>query len=227
MKKYELLDEGHLSGWYTVRALKDFGNVKKGERGGQVAGEHNLSQEGDCWIGEDVRVLHNARVEGNALVYGKVGIIQNAVVKDNARVYNVAEVGEVTLIASCLLRDDVFIEFKAYPRSPYHLNFELSDCELRGGFKVDESFVEELKARIPPTYPSSEIHILDVFLYYGIYNDSSYLKDIATFSGLTWPTCRIQIKNKEQYMSKIAGPAFIKEFTKEFANKFDALIEED
>ena len=63
MKKYELTDETiDVSGTtlHRIKALKDFGNVKKGELGGYVESEHNLSQEGNCWV------CGNAKVCGDA-----------------------------------------------------------------------------------------------------------------------------------------------------------------
>ena len=53
MKKYELTDETievYGTALHRIKALKDFGNVKKGELGGYVESEHNLSQEGNCWV---------------------------------------------------------------------------------------------------------------------------------------------------------------------------------
>lgn len=63
MKKYELTDETievYGTALHRIKALKDFGNVKKGELGGYVESEHNLSQEGNCWV------CGNAEVCGNA-----------------------------------------------------------------------------------------------------------------------------------------------------------------
>lgn len=63
MKKYELTDETiDVSGTtlHRIKALKDFGNVKKGELGGYVESERNLSQEGNCWV------CGNAKVCGDA-----------------------------------------------------------------------------------------------------------------------------------------------------------------
>ena len=65
---------------YQIEALKDFGNVRKGDLGGWIEKEDNLSQEGDCWVYE------NAKVYGSAKVYG------NAQVRDNAQVYGNAQV---------------------------------------------------------------------------------------------------------------------------------------
>lgn len=54
MKKYELLtnDTINLAGrtLYRIKALRDFGNVKKGDLGGYVEKEENLSHNGSAWV---------------------------------------------------------------------------------------------------------------------------------------------------------------------------------
>lgn len=50
-KKYKLTDECITIGkhkLYRIEALKDFGDVHKGEKGGFIGSEVNLSQYGDC-----------------------------------------------------------------------------------------------------------------------------------------------------------------------------------
>lgn len=81
---------------YQIRALRDFtcpyklnpdGEildqtlVKKGELGGYVEKEENLSHEEGCWIFEEAEVRDNARVEGNARLVGRSLVKDNAVVK--------------------------------------------------------------------------------------------------------------------------------------------------
>ena len=86
--KYELTDETiDVSGTtlHRIKALKDFGNVKKGELGGYVESEYNLSQIGNCWVYGNARVCGDAELCGNARVYG------NAEVCGNARVYGNAD----------------------------------------------------------------------------------------------------------------------------------------
>lgn len=95
MKKYELTDETievYGTALHRIKALKDFGNVKKGELGGYVESEHNLSQEGDCWVYGNARVYSNARVYGNAWVCGNAEVFGNAWVCGNAKVYDNAKV---------------------------------------------------------------------------------------------------------------------------------------
>ena len=90
MKKYELTDETiDVSGTtlHRIKALKDFGNVKKGELGGYVESERNLSQEGNCWVCGNAKVCGDAEVCGNAKVYGNAWVFGNAEVYGNAKVY--------------------------------------------------------------------------------------------------------------------------------------------
>ena len=81
MKKYELTDETievYGTALHRIKALKDFGNVKKGELGGYVESERNLSQEGNCWVYDNARVYSNAKVFGNAEACGNAEVFGNA-----------------------------------------------------------------------------------------------------------------------------------------------------
>ena len=100
-KKYKLTDECITIGdkkLYRIESLKDFAFIKKGDKGGFVESEENLSQVGSCWIYNDTkvcgdaRVYGNAKVCGNARVYGDAKVCGNAMVCGNARVYGDAKV---------------------------------------------------------------------------------------------------------------------------------------
>ena len=78
MKKYEFTGEVKVKFGVTlkrIRALIDFGNVKKGELGGFIEKEENLSYAGDAWVSGDAEVSGNARVSGDAdyMVIGPIG----------------------------------------------------------------------------------------------------------------------------------------------------------
>lgn len=77
---------------YRIEALKDFANVKKGDKGGYVESEENLSQEGNCWISNNAKVYDSAVVYNNAEVYDNAQVCDNAKVYDSAKVYDNAEV---------------------------------------------------------------------------------------------------------------------------------------
>ena len=89
-KKYELTsetietDEGITL--YRIKALKDFGNVNKGDLGGFIESEDNLSQEGITWVYDNARVFGDAKVFGNALVYGNAVVFGTVLVYGNAQV---------------------------------------------------------------------------------------------------------------------------------------------
>ena len=107
-KKYILYKKEH--GLWRIRACKNFNDVKKGDLGGLVGSEENLSHEGDAWVYDNAQVYakaevydnaqvyDNAKVYGGAWVYGNAKVYGNArvhggaVVRDNAQVYDNAHV---------------------------------------------------------------------------------------------------------------------------------------
>lgn len=101
-KKYKLLkdDTTIVDGrtLYRIEALRDFADVKKGDKGGYVESEKNLSHEGDCWVYNSAKVYDNARVYDNAKVYddavvrGSAKVFRRAMVRDNAMIYDKAVV---------------------------------------------------------------------------------------------------------------------------------------
>lgn len=100
-KKYKLTEESinyYGKTLYRIEALKDFSKIKKGDKGGYVESEKNLSQLGNCWIHHDAKVYGVAKVYGNAIVcddaevYGDADIFDDAEVYGNARVSGEANV---------------------------------------------------------------------------------------------------------------------------------------
>jgi len=102
MKKYTLVksDTIEYAGrtLFRIRASMDFGVVSKGELGGYIEKEDNLSMDGNAWVSDNAWVSGNASVFDNAWVSGNASVFDNASVSDtawvssNARVYNNARV---------------------------------------------------------------------------------------------------------------------------------------
>jgi len=88
-KKYKTEQEGK---WLRIIALKDFSDVKKGDRGGLIDNEENLSHEGGCWVYDNAQVFGFARVSGNARVCGEAKIFGECWVCGDAEVYGNAKV---------------------------------------------------------------------------------------------------------------------------------------
>ena len=94
-KKYKLTEETiNVCGrtLHRIEALRDFNDVKKGDKGGFVEKEENLSQDGNCWIYDDAMVYSNANVYGDAKVYYNAEVCGNAKIYDNAEVFGKAMV---------------------------------------------------------------------------------------------------------------------------------------
>lgn len=60
---------------FQIEAVKCFGDIVKGQKGGFIEKESNLSQGGDAWVSGNAKVYGNAEVSGNAdyLVIGPIG----------------------------------------------------------------------------------------------------------------------------------------------------------
>jgi hypothetical protein len=98
-KKYELTKERVFGkNLFRIKALIDFNFVKKGELGGFIEKEGNLSQDGNAWVFGDARVSGNAWVSGDARVSGNAWVFGDAQVFGNARVSGDAQVsGKIKL----------------------------------------------------------------------------------------------------------------------------------
>ena len=77
--KYELLTDDTITflgvQLFRIKALISFEGVKKGDVGGYVESEKNLSQSGDAWVYGNAKVYGNAEVYGNAWVSGDADYI--------------------------------------------------------------------------------------------------------------------------------------------------------
>jgi len=118
--KYELTNESinHLGKTlYRIKALKDFNNVKKGDLGGYIEKESNLSQEYNAWVSG------NAKVFGNAMVYGYARVYDNAMVYGDARVYDNARVsGNAKVYGNAMVYGDA----RVYDNARVHGNARVS-----------------------------------------------------------------------------------------------------
>ena len=96
-RKYKLTDETKRL-WditlYRIEALRDFSNVKAGDKGGWIESEENLSQEDTCWVYDDAEVFDTAEVYGRAQVYGDARVYKNSAVHEDAQVYGGGQIDE-------------------------------------------------------------------------------------------------------------------------------------
>ena len=124
-RKYELTDirqSVSISGesLYRIKALKEFVNeatgvvIEKGQLGGFVQSENNLSHSGTCWVDESARVFNNARVTDDAYIGGESMANKNTVIKDSAIVTGAAWITQSAKISgNAYIRDMAFIKGEA------------------------------------------------------------------------------------------------------------------
>ena len=124
-KKFELLLDDTIEVFgrklFRIKAITDFGDVKKGELGGYIEKEENLSHHGNAWVSDDalvsgdVLVSDNARVSDDVEISGNVVISGNARVSGNALVSGNAEVsGDAEVSGNARVSGDVEISGNAW-----------------------------------------------------------------------------------------------------------------
>ena len=104
MKKYEIDKSTEIffnnNILYRIKALKDFADIKAGDYGGYVSWEKNLSQDDNCWIYDDAKVMGAAQVIDNAIVKDNAIVNDYAIIKNNAVVKNKASIKGHAIIAN-------------------------------------------------------------------------------------------------------------------------------
>lgn len=117
MKKYELTDKKIQCGnhtLYRIKAIKDFGSIKKGELGGFIESEYNLSQKDDAWVHGDAMVFGYAQVFEDAEIYDNAQIYENAKIYENAMVCNNVKIrGDAQVYGNAWICDKALISGRA------------------------------------------------------------------------------------------------------------------
>lgn len=150
-KKFEVVKEqsmmmsfrGKDYTFYRIRALKDIPrhNVLKGDIGGWVEHELNLSQFGDCWIANDARVGDDAMVRADALVSHQASVFAKSYVQDDSRVRDNA------IIVNSRIDDFVLVSDMAKVFDS-HLREHLS---VLGNVRIEKSYISAERSTISET----------------------------------------------------------------------------
>ena len=136
-KKYELLKDDTIvvKGYtlYRIKALKDFNDVKKGDLGGHIEKEDNLSQNGNCWVYGHACVFDNAQISGNACVFDNARVSGDARVCDNSRVYDDACVYDNAQISgNACVYDDAWVRNDAHVSNDANISSDFDCCTVSG-----------------------------------------------------------------------------------------------
>ena len=106
-KKYEILmDEKNTIEWkghtlHRIRALRDFGDIRKGDIGGFVENENNLSHKGNCWIYDDAKAMDNS------IMYDNSRICDKSELHDDSEMYNYTRMHDISkMYGNSIMYDD-------------------------------------------------------------------------------------------------------------------------
>jgi len=130
---------------YRIEAMKAFGDVKVGDKGGYIEYEGTLSQDGNSWIYDSVKAFDGARITGNAKIYGNC-ILRNCLVKDNAIVKgNVSVHGYAEIDGNSIVEGNVSIGGNCYLWENCHIldSARIVDCELSGKVIIGKNAIVE------------------------------------------------------------------------------------
>ena len=118
---------------WRIQSCKDFNDVKKGEFGGYVESEENLSHDGDCWVYSGGEVYNKAQVYDNAKIYG-------GVVCDRAKIYGNARIGGIYGIAQVYDNAQVYGNAKIWDFVQIY-----GDAKIYGNADINGSAKERTK----------------------------------------------------------------------------------
>lgn len=174
-KKYEVIAVNDCdTAPYRIRALKDFGDVKKGDLGGFVQSESNLSQEGNCWIYDVSKVLGNSVIKDNAIVRN-CSYIRDSNIHDNAIIRSSA------IFNSVIRGADAFIN-----------NTMMRSSMILDDVKIDECTIENSRISSPVIISTSNIYFSNIICAGEI--NKSYLKRVV-LNGNDFAICTAYIKD--------------------------------
>lgn len=158
-KKYELVPDNFIihkgEKIFRIRALIDFNDVQAGMLGGFVSGEHNLSQNGYCWIYDDAKVIDGAHVTGNCIIANKAVVYENAhlsgevwicdkaaihgdsIIRHNSRIYDNAEItGKAVIDGDSCIKGESYIAGNAVIR-----NSDIFNASITGEANLSNTLI--------------------------------------------------------------------------------------
>lgn len=202
-KKYEFTEETKKC-WgatlHRIKAIKNLrsGNVRKGDLGGFIEKEENLSHEGNAWV------YGNACIWGNAKVYGDAFVSEGAWVFENAQVYGFARVENNAKIGG---NAQVFDTAMVYDNAKVYGN-----AQIYGGAKIYDDAEVYDNAHVFDI--ANVINNVKVYGNAQIYGNAVYISGLACICGnacVIDNTDYITIGQIESYLGNATTFTFFKD----------------
>ena len=193
-KKYEILmDKENTIEWegrtlHRIRALKDFRNVKKGDTGGYVENEYNLSQEGDCWIYDEAKAMDYSTVYDNSRMYDYSVMYDNSTMYNNSRMYDYSRMYDNSILhdyTGMYGNSRIFNNSRMFSNS-----LMFGNSELKGNKKLYGKLVSKVDDFI-------EINNPDGRLVTCVRKGDKILYNVGCQNEIDEETFRLRIKNED------------------------------
>jgi hypothetical protein len=152
MKKYKLT-KTKIIGMRVLKrleALRDFGDVKKGDLGGWIIDESNLSHEGNCWVYDestvflarlegDIKVKDNSFIVGPYLLTGK-GELSKCIVLNYSSYINFFNMDNKKIVTINDITKNIDLDFSNKNRKINFLKFiQAKDSEYIDLFDLNDT----------------------------------------------------------------------------------------
>lgn len=189
-KKYEILEDnfiiektsdGREIKLYRIKALKDFEvdgshGVKRGDIGGYIESESNLSQESNSWIHDDAKVYggstilaSNVYIEDNAVLDNvkNVKYASGVIISDNVYIKDSEIIGGVFLSDNVKVINSV-ISVSRCEKNVYIENSLLLSCVVRDNVEISTTDNQEGKSMFINCNFYDNVHIKGNFFIKGM-----------------------------------------------------------
>lgn len=121
---------------YRIVALRDFKKVKKGDKGGYIEKESNLSHIDNCWVYHEAKVCDNARVREDAELHGMSVVMDSVELRHRAKMdYFSRASGNAKIIDNALMSGNACIKDNALMKHQSSLG---DNAELSGTASMQE-----------------------------------------------------------------------------------------
>jgi hypothetical protein len=98
---------------HRIKALKDFGTVHKGDLGGWIEKEENLSQFGKCWIYDNAEAFNFARVSDDAQMFDNSAIYGHSRLSGHASIHAGSRIEDSIVCGFAIIRNKVLVTHEA------------------------------------------------------------------------------------------------------------------
>jgi acetyltransferase-like isoleucine patch superfamily enzyme len=220
MKKFsmELVHTKPLPGvtTYQVIALRDIPlhKVKKGDYGGYIQYEENLSHHGDCWVDRNALVLgKNSVIEDNALVTDRAVVRGNSRISGDVIVASMAKLEDVSLkgknvkVTDNAVLNDVYLDGKDILIAGNSYLLSIIVAKRVDGFTMDGNAVLIAKEIISTVITGSNIairnhaHLEDVEKIKG--NNISFMDNAVVKDGVIIEGNEIEVRDHASIIGKV------------------------